>query len=461
MSIKKIISFIILITIIILIVFGIFYIINNRNGGGDTPEDAPNNEFPTSGSSGNSGFSEGDDNRESNIVLLPGDVLNESGEVVKKREIGLRQISTEPSAGLSVDQREITIEETREILSEDSDDIEYVKEEIQIQEYLSYFIQKKDGHIILDSDNTKEQTKISNNTIPQTYLGYVSKDFSILQYLDSSKEVIQSFAGIFVDREIVEETEDENGGVIEETLIERVFEGSVLPSNLKSLVLSPDNISLSFIKDTDTGSDVITMSSIDFSDVTLVHRSQLRDISVQWGNSDELYITSKPDSRSEGFIKRINTNTGLEENILSGIFGLTIKPGYSNTHIISSLQNPNEGSSPLLIFNEEDNSFTNTGIYSLPEKCVWSKENEEVVYCLGQKLKPLSNLPQDWYLGVTDFADLLFKINTDTNNITNLSYLYGDILRIFDGIKPQLSPDEKRLIFIDKNDDTPWILTLD
>jgi len=461
MSIKKLISFIILILIIILLVFGIFYLLKNRTPKDGLPKEEQTNEFPSSGSSGNNGFTQENNRGDANIILLPGQILDGEGGVVEKRDIKLRQISTEPTAGFSIDQKEITIERETEVLSEDSEEIEYSVEEVEIQEYLTYFIQKKDGHIILDSDNESDQKKISNTTIPQTYLGYVSKDFSILQYLDGSKEVIRSFAGIFKDEKKIEKTENEEGEIIENEVIEKVFEGLLLPNDLKSLVLSPDKSTLAFIIETITGSDIVTMKSDDFTDVKILYKSQLTDISIQWGNNNTIYITSKPDSRAPGFVKEVDTRTGESATILSGIFGLTTKPSYDNKyHIVTGVRSIEEGSSPLFIFNKTNNSYIDTKIYSLPEKCVWSSVNTEIVYCLGQRLAASGELPQDWYQGKTNFADLLFKINVETSEIENVSSSYAvDI--IFDGIKPQLSPDEKRLIFIDKNDDTPWILTLD
>jgi len=447
MSAKKIISFIVLIIIILLLVFGIFYFLNNKQepvGNNDT-----DNSLPIGGSSGNNGGgNSGNTGGEGNIILQPGEIFDIDGGIVNKQDARLRQISIEPISGGSISQK-LTITEEVVVSEEEGVDDEII--EVEGVEYITYFVQKKNGHILKDSDLEEEQIKLLNKTIPQTEMSIVNEDFAIIQYLDSAKEVINSFAGIFKEEEIVGEDE-----IIETNTI---FDGSVFPSNMESITFSPSTSQLAFLSSNIISTNVVVVDlESNLEDFTVVYTTPLLDISLEWGSDDYLYLTSKADSRAKGFVKKINPRTGEDETVISGIYGLTsnVSPDGEYMIISNSLNN----NSALYLYDTGTGLISNLSLYTLPEKCVWSKENTSIAYCAGQRFASEGNYPQDWYQGKVSFADILWRIDLEDLAVEEF-YTFPGIEKTFDIISPQLSPDEKRLFFIDKNDSTPWVLRLD
>ena len=453
MSSKKIIAFIVLLLIVILAVFSVFFSINKKKNNIKVI-DPTDSSFPTGGDSGNSGFPENKRGGDTNQILNPGEILDGSGDVVKKEEAVLRQITTEPVAAAHITQQIIIVED--EILTETEEgEVEREVIEIEENEYLTTFIQKKNGHILVDSDRREDKEKKLNQTIPQTEQGLLSNNFALLQYLDSTKEVISSFGGFFFKETIIETEENEDGETIEKEVIKETFKNTPLPTNILNPSLSPDKSSLVFSTRSNSGTNIITAKTNSLEKASLVYSTPLFDISVEWGSDNELYIKSKPDSRSVGFVKRIKN--GESTTILSGISGLTfsISPSGKNS-LISRSQG---GSLELLIYNLESGRYYNSDIYTLPEKCVWSTQSVDVVYCGGQSTAPKGSFPQDWYQGKTNFADTLWRINTKDLTVDEV-YTFLGTSESFDMTNLQLSPDETRLLFIDKNDSTPWVLNL-
>jgi len=450
MSLKKLTAIIVLFIIIILAVFSFFYLGNINK---EVPIDPSDPNFPSGGESGNSGIPGNVDPEKTNILLLPGQILDSRGEVVKKEEARLRQITKEPVAGVYIDQNKRTITEGDVIETDAGDEIEMV--DVEIDEYLTYYIQKKNGHVLIDSDKENDQLKLLNNTIPQTELGVVREKFALLQYLDTTKEIIRSFGGSFVD-EIVEKTviNDDGEEVIEEST-ETVFRSYILPNNVLFPTLSPDNKQLAFITNDGNISSIVVADILNLESGLIVYETPFLDIFPYWGNDGSLYISSKADSRSIGFLKKINLNTGGDSTIISGILGLTSLVNYDGNIIFVS-----NSSSETALYNKTTGEIRDTGIYTLADKCVWSKKETEVLYCMGQKVATGGQFPQDWYQGKVDFSDILWKIDYNTEDITEI-YTFPGIERTFDGIKLKLSPDETRLLFVDKNDSTPWVLRLD
>lgn len=446
MNTKKLIALIILIIIVILAVFSVFYSINKKKD--IEVVDPTETDLPISGDTENEGFTDDFVDNNTNQVLTPGEVVDSTGESVKKEEAVLRQITNVPTAASHISQITITVEE--EVISEDGEVSTIEVEEI---EYLTTFIEKKNGHISVDSDREDIQTKKLNQTIPQTERGLLTNNFALLQYLDQTKEIIQSFGGVFIEETYAETETNEEGEEVEVEKTRTVFENTVLPNNILSPTLSPSSESIAFLIRTSSGTNVVTSSTGNLESASVVHTTPLIDINLQWGSDDELYISSKADSRSEGFIKRLDN--GVETTILSGVTGLT-----ANVSPEGDLALISSSTSQLSIYNIAENRAINLGIYSLPEKCTWSKINTSVVYCAGQSTRVFADFPQDWYQGKVDFADTLWRIDLEESTV-NEFYTFLGTESIFDATNLQLSPDEKRLLFTDRNDMTPWVLKLD
>lgn len=452
MSAKKITSFIVLIIVILLIIFGVFYFLDKKESAPTGTDTGTDTGLPIGGSAGNDGFgNNGGFGNDNNVILSPGEVFDANGDVVKKPEARLRQITTELVAGGSIDQKTIIVEDVV-VSEEEGNEDETV--EIEKTEYLTYFIQKNNGHVFLDSDHEENLIKVLNKTIPQTELGIITEDFAIMQYLDSTKEVINSFAGTFRLEKLIETDDDGNEIEKEET----IFDGIILPNNIKSLTLSPDKTEIAFLLRNNLTTNILVADVNNFNNISLVYSTPLLDISLEWGSDEYLYITSKADSRAKGFVKRISPSTGSEITLLSGIYGLTAKPSPDGQNIL--LSNSTNEDSALLLYNTIDDLYNQLGLYTLPEKCVWSMIEPSVAYCAGQSFRLGGKLPQDWYQNKVSFADILWKIDTVKKTTTEL-YTFPSIDNIFDMKDLQLSPDENRLFFIDKNTSTPWVLNLE
>src|SRR6185312_16803680 len=109
---------------------------------------------------------------------------------------------------------------------------------------------------------------------------------------------------------------------------------------------------------------------------------------------------------------------------------------------------------------------TKTGVSSaivpatLSEKCVWSLQNKNTIFC-GAPSTPIdANEPDNWYQGITHFSDQIWKFDTAggvTNLLADPKQAVGTGIDLID---PTLSPNEDYLVFMNKTDLSLWALKL-
>ncbi|MBX4189564.1 hypothetical protein KW785_03160, partial [Candidatus Parcubacteria bacterium] len=97
---------------------------------------------------------------------------------------------------------------------------------------------------------------------------------------------------------------------------------------------------------------------------------------------------------------------------------------------------------------------------TLAEKCVWSVKQKSVIFCSTPTNGLSAEEPDNWYQGLTHFSDNIWKFDTDNTTATLLVEPKKSFGVDLDVIRPQLSPNEDYLLFINKTDLSLWALKL-
>ena len=95
------------------------------------------------------------------------------------------------------------------------------------------------------------------------------------------------------------------------------------------------------------------------------------------------------------------------------------------------------------------------GITTLPEKCVFSKTDENKIYCAVPISMPSAKYPDEWYQGLISFSDNLWQINVNTG-IAKIIFYKSD----FDITNLFTDKNENYLFFTNKKDSTLWSLQI-
>lgn len=293
------------------------------------------------------------------------------------------------------------------------------------------YTDKATGHIYEANTGTISQKRLSNTTIPKIYESiWLNNNSFIFRYLDVNDNIKSFYAEISENNEI---------------------EGVFLQDNIKQVVSAGNQIF--YLLADSSGSRGIT-SDLDGDNKELIFNSFLTEWLVQRPQKGILTFTTKPSANVFGYLYFFNTNNGSMDKILDNIKGLTTLTNKNKTKILFSESARNTFT--LNVYDVVENTVNKLTIQTLPEKCVWSNDNENI-YCGVPKIIEKGNYPDVWYQGINSFSDEIFKIDTENNSIE----LVNSLENTTDLIELSLDPEEKYLYFINKKDLSLWGIQLE
>lgn len=304
------------------------------------------------------------------------------------------------------------------------------------------YIERGLGHIYQTNTSDLKKVRLSNETINGIYDAIFSTDGEYVVF----RSFIEDTKTIKTYSVKIPNTPESN-----------LEEGVYLPDNIISLQTNlhrPD--SLFYLYKTNRVYGVIS----DFKNekTSYVFSSPFLSWTTAWVEKDTIALQTKPSFNVPGSLYLLNTKNKELKNIFNKKEGLT------------TLTNP---AISKILYSKKTNKDINTYLYgviskktadlpitTLPEKCVWSSSGL-ILYCAVPEQTQQGLLPDDWYKGVISFNDSIWKIDIETQEIQHLFILNTPTGDGIDATKLALNKEENKLFFINKKDNTPWMLSLD
>ena len=308
------------------------------------------------------------------------------------------------------------------------------------------YIDRGKGHIYETTDQSLEETKISNATIPKVIESVWAPNGQslIMRYVKEDTDSIFSLSASIVNATTSQD-------------ISKILKTVFLPSNISQLAMNPSGDKIFYLIN-DGGESVGIISKIDGTQKKEVFKSPVREWLALWPNAETITLATKPSSTAPGYLFFIDSRTGAENKILGAINGLTALTSSSTKNILYS--ESSDGSIKLAQVNTKTGLDRGLSFKTLPEKCVWSKKNDTIAYCAVPNIIASGDYPDIWYQGLMSFTDSVWKFDTKTNSselIFNIQRETGDEIDI---INPFISVDDDYLFFMNKKDLTFWSLAL-
>ncbi|MFA6227391.1 MAG: hypothetical protein WC631_02865 [Candidatus Paceibacterota bacterium] len=311
------------------------------------------------------------------------------------------------------------------------------------------FVDRSTGNIQEAKTDSKEVLRITNTTIPkiQESVWGINGSNLIMRYLDENTNAISSFSG-----KIKISSSSSN-----EFLGEMI--GGFLSPNADSVVINPaGDKAFALIKKTDGNGSYGVISSIDGMNKKQAFDSQISSWIISWPKNSIIPFTTKPTFKNAGYTFFLNTDTNSFDRILGNKYGLTVLVRKDATSMIYS--ESLRGSIRLSHYDIRNNNDKSLQVSTFSDKCVWSNTDNNIIYCAVPKNIPTGSYPDSWYQGITSFSDNIWKIDVEKGT-TNMLYEIGrsDSAEI-DTVDLKLSPDDKYLVFTNKNDLSLWGLRI-
>ena len=301
------------------------------------------------------------------------------------------------------------------------------------------FAERGTGYIYDANAEGQNLRKVAGTVIARTAQALFGNggDSVILRYIKNDNQTVATFLGRIVPA-------DEPSGTGE-------LQGSFLPENISDVTLSNDGKNVLFLLPTAGGSAGMTMK-IDGSGRKQIFTSSFSEWLTDWPSTGPV-LTSKAASGISGYAYLVNSAGNLSK-ILGGVNGLTTKMSPDGKFILYSVSG--DSAVTLHVRRIQDGTTVDTGLRTLPEKCVWSASSL-VAYCGATNVLEEGLYPDFWYQGLVHFTDSFWKIDPSTGTTSEQSDGEGNEL---DAMNLALSQNDEYLFFINKRDSSLWSLNL-
>lgn len=227
---------------------------------------------------------------------------------------------------------------------------------------------------------------------------------------------------------------------------------AILPNTITRPRLSPDGTKMVYIEDLGDSARIRIRSLTTKNPDTTAYSSALRDIAAEWVSSTTLLVHTKASYRKDSTAFLISTSgTGISE-VTTPMRGLTALAAPTGSRVLIGSVSV-EGELLLSVF--ERGESTTLPVRTLPEKCVWSRVTNDVLYCAVPVSLTGSTLPDAWWKGDVSFNDELWKFNIKE----------GSAVRIYENTNMDimdlsLSIKDNLLLFRNKKNASLWAFNL-
>ncbi len=347
----------------------------------------------------------------------------------------LRHIYTDPVSGLTIFNRE------REVIRD------RIKRTVQDQ-YIR-FVDRATGHILETRKDNLVTSKVSNTTIPRIYEAKWSSNPNILitRLLDDDEDTIITYK-LEIGNTSTTTPGDEN--------IYKKVTSKYLETDLNEVSVAPKSLKMISVNKDLNGDGQVVSSTLDGGSKTILFSSPISGWLIDWSNDKSATLTSKPSGIANGIVFLIDVITGKLTKIASGN-GIT---ALTSPDLLRTIVAEGGDSISTRIVSNTDRIETNLSLRTLPEKCVWAKTENAIIFCAVPRVISPNTYPDAWYQGLITFTDIIWKINTRTGFTEIVGDLENSYNQKIDAINLTISSDDSYLAFINKKDLSLWGLRL-
>ena len=307
------------------------------------------------------------------------------------------------------------------------------------------YVDQSSGNVYDLFTDTLAETRITNTTIPRVHEALFTNNGTnvILRYLDDNNQTIESYSAPIPN--IASGATDP--GTLKGTFLER---------GITEMTVSPDTTKIFYTVHYANG--IAGILADGNGNLNQIFTSAFTGWLPTFSGTNTIGMLVKPSGYLPGYFYSLDATTGGLSKIMGNLNGLFAKLSPDNNFaVMSSTSGIN---STLRLFEVKTHTYTDTGLKSLADKCVWSTKST-AVYCAVPNFEDTGAYPDDWYQGSMSFSDSMWRLDpTGTFSNTKMIDLSAIAGTQIDAINLTLDPSETRLFFMNKNDNTLWMYLL-
>lgn len=418
---------IIVVSLVIGGLFGFYFYLNHKAA-----------SDPTGNTPGLSGFFNFGSQRPPTVTSRPSETSTTTPIVINtvpKAIPALRHLTTAPVAGFSFIDKDLVATSTAVVGTT-------TRTTTQIVGTAEVFrwIDRATGNIFETSSTTLETSRISNVTIPKVYEAFFADNKGtsiIVRGLTGDSDTIETKYGVL-------QTESATSSVLTVKLTDLLL-------NITQMTISPNKEQIFGILPTNIRG---FLSRKDGSNQTNIFSSPFHEWLVSWPTAQTIVLNTKPSGVADGYAYTLNPTTRAFVKLVGNKKGLTTLMSPDGNQVLVG-ESP-LGTMKLNVLDRRTSELKDLYVRTLPEKCVWSRKQVNLIYCAIPESISYNTYPDAWYVGTVTFSDIIWSLDVKTNEVRQILQPVSTTNQTFDVMNMTLSKDENFLMFQDKNDLSLW-----
>lgn len=361
-----------------------------------------------------------------------------------ERPFQLRLISPLPVAGADFVIHTVDISTSSLQTATTTKKTKVVPKKLITSEFIRYVL-KDNGNIFETSTSTATTTRITNKTLPKIQEAFFNTagDGVIVRNIIGDDTIQTRYLSLKPDPTAPTST------IL-------LVSSTDLPTNITEMTLSPDKAKIFYIRNDGPRGSII---NFDGSAKISTFDSPFREWLVQWMTAGTILLNTKPSTLASGYLYTLDVKTSSVKKVLGDITGLTTLASKDGQNL--AYTSTADNTLQLNYYNFKDGTSRNLFAQTLPEKCVWGNKFTLVIYCaVPQNVSNQNSYPDDWYLGLVHFNDVIWRINLRTGENKMIVDPQKQIGFGLDITNITISKNDDYLMFKDKNTISLWGIAL-
>lgn len=234
--------------------------------------------------------------------------------------------------------------------------------------------------------------------------------------------------------------------------------GSFLSQDIASISMSPNLPEQMFYLVSNENGSQGTLRNLETDEPTIIFQSPFSEWLSQFTSENSIELVTKPSYGASGYSYELTPDTGRYFKKTDATVGLTLLVSPSGEYAIGS-RSTGDGVETFIRdrINNTEHLLT---LQTFADKCVWSKDGNEVYCGVPNSLAFEGEYPDSWYLGKELYNDGIWKISIPNFEETyefNITDVYAPGIDIE---KIMIDEDDDYLYFLDKETEHLWSLRL-
>lgn len=204
----------------------------------------------------------------------------------------------------------------------------------------------------------------------------------------------------------------------------------------------------------------ISTANPDGSQWENVFSTRMKNLIIEWPTKNLISLQTRPSGLARSVLYTINLVSGDFEKIISETYGLTVLWSPLADKVLFSETDSQGKNLKLKIADLNKQTIQELNFITLPEKCVWSRDNRTLFCAVPKEIPDSAVLPDDYYQKDVYFTDDFWRINLDTQEVIQDSTSIKRDKVTFDAKELLLSPLEDYLFFTNRKNERLYSLEL-